>query len=124
MQPASTYESLRSNSADDLQRLVRLPEDDRKQTRYTGAMAGDTADAGKGEMLGWGLWNPLLTEWFNPGTKKPYYPTKEAAKRMLPRANREYSMGTWELREYRLEDLTDSDVVDEPQQMTTSSVAY
>ena len=87
-------------------------------------MVGDSRATGTGELLGWGLWNPLLTEWFNPGTKKPYYPTREAAERMVPRANREYSMGKWELREYRLEDLTDSDVMDEPQDATVTTSAY
>jgi hypothetical protein len=57
-----------------------------------------------GQVLGWGLWNERLTEWFNPGTRKPYYPSREAAERMIPLARRQYSMGTWELREYRLED--------------------
>lgn len=58
-----------------------------------------------GQVLGWGLWNAQLTEWFNPGTRRPFYPTREAAERMVPMARRQYSMGTWELREYRLEDL-------------------
>ena len=69
--------------------------------RYTAPLADG------GQVLGWGLWNERLTEWFNPGTRKPYYPTREAALRVLPLANRQYSMGKWELREYRLEDLAD-----------------
>ena len=55
-------------------------------------------------VLGWGLWNGRLNEWFNPGTRKPFYPTKEDAERMVPLARRQYSMGKWELREYRLEE--------------------
>ena len=57
-----------------------------------------------GQVVGWGLWNQRLTEWFNPGGKKPYFPTKEAAERMLPMAKRQYSVGKWDLREYALED--------------------
>ena len=54
--------------------------------------------------VGWGLWNERLTEWFNPGGKKPYFPTKEAAERMIPMAKRQYSIGKWDLREYFLEE--------------------
>lgn len=50
----------------------------------------------------WGLFNAGLGEWFNPGTSKPYFKDKEAAHRMLPRAQRQYPMGKWELREYPL----------------------
>jgi hypothetical protein len=57
-----------------------------------------------GQVVGWGLWNERLTEWFNPGGRKPYFPTKEAAERMLPMAQRQYAMGKWELLEYALED--------------------
>jgi hypothetical protein len=52
----------------------------------------------------WGLWNAAITEWFNPGTSKPYFPTREAARRMLPLAQRQYPMGKWEVREYPLEE--------------------
>jgi hypothetical protein len=62
-----------------------------------------------GQVLGWGLWNERLTEWYNPGTRKPFYPTKEDAERVFPRARRQYPMGKWELREYRLEDLEQDD---------------
>jgi hypothetical protein len=54
--------------------------------------------------VAWGLWNATLGEWFNPGTSKPYYPTREAAQRMIPLAMREYPMGKWEVRPYPLED--------------------
>ncbi len=57
-----------------------------------------------GRVLGWGLWNERLTEWFNPGGKRPYVPTRETAHHMLPRAQREYPVGKWELREYREDD--------------------
>jgi hypothetical protein len=57
-----------------------------------------------GRVLGWGLWNPQLTEWFNPGGKRPYVPTKEEAHHMLVAARRQYPVGKWELREYRLEE--------------------
>lgn len=63
--------------------------------------------------VGWGLWNERLTEWFNPGGKKPYFPTKQAAERMIPMANRQYSMGKWELREYFLEDDEDAERLDD-----------
>ena len=68
---------------------------------YTGDMPG--------RVLGWGLWNPQLTEWFNQGGKRPYLPTKEAAHHMLPRAQREYPVGKWELREYRIEESEDDE---------------
>ncbi len=52
----------------------------------------------------WGLWNEALGEWFNPGTSKPYFPTREAAQRMMPLVLRQYGFGKWELREYPLEE--------------------
>jgi hypothetical protein len=48
----------------------------------------------------WGLWNATLTEWFNPGTSKPYFPTRAAAERMLPLVLRQYPIGKWEILEY------------------------
>jgi hypothetical protein len=63
--------------------------------------------ADEGQALGWGLWNQRLTEWFNPGGRRPYFPTREAAERMIPMARRQYPVGTWELREYKYEDLAD-----------------
>lgn len=57
----------------------------------------------------WGLWNGTLGEWFNPGTRKPYFNSREEALRLLPRAQRQYSIGKWELREYPIGDeFTDS----------------
>jgi hypothetical protein len=53
----------------------------------------------------YGLWNTLIGEWFNPGTREPFFPSREAALRMLPNAIRQYAMGKWEVREYPLEDL-------------------
>ena len=47
----------------------------------------------------WGLWNDAIEEWFNPGTRKPYYPSREAAHHMIPLAMRQYSMGKLEVRE-------------------------
>ena len=55
-------------------------------------------------VLGWGLWNQRLTEWFNPGGKRPYFPSREAAERMLQSAMRQYSVGKWELREFLAEE--------------------
>ena len=55
-------------------------------------------------VLGWGLWNQLLTEWFNPGGKRPYVKTREEAERMLRAAVRQYPMGKWELREFLAEE--------------------
>ncbi|MGH2354926.1 MAG: hypothetical protein ACRDI2_14540 [Chloroflexota bacterium] len=52
----------------------------------------------------YGLWNEAIGEWFNPGTRKPYSPTHEAAHHMLPVALRQYPFGTWEVREYPLEE--------------------
>ena len=51
----------------------------------------------------WGLWNQALGEWFNPGTRKPYFPTQDAARRFLPVVLRQYPMGKWEVWEYPLE---------------------
>jgi hypothetical protein len=51
----------------------------------------------------YGLWNDALGEWFNPGTRKPYFATREDAMRMIPLALRQYSMGKWEVREYPLD---------------------
>jgi hypothetical protein len=56
-----------------------------------------------GRVLGWGLWNERLTEWFNPMGKRPYFRTREEAELKLPLAQRQYSMGKWEVREYRAE---------------------
>jgi hypothetical protein len=50
-----------------------------------------------------GLWNESIGEWFNPGTRKPYFPSREAALRLLPLALRQYSMGRWVVREYPLD---------------------
>ena len=52
----------------------------------------------------WGLWNARLGEWFNPGTRKPYYLTAEEARRTIPKAIRQYPFGTWEVREYPLDE--------------------
>ncbi len=51
----------------------------------------------------WGLWNATITEWFNPGTSKPYFPTRRAAELMLPLVLRQYPIGKWEIREYPLD---------------------
>jgi hypothetical protein len=63
-------------------------------------------------VLGWGLWNPRLTEWFNPGGKRPYFPSREAAERMLQSAMRQYSVGKWELREFLAEEEPGTDPTD------------
>ena len=55
-------------------------------------------------MLGWGLWNERLTEWFNPGGRRPFVKTREEAERMRRAALRQYPIGTWELREYVVEE--------------------
>lgn len=52
----------------------------------------------------WGLWNATITEWFNPGTSKPYFPTRRAAELMLPLVLRQYPIDKWEIREYPLEE--------------------
>ena len=59
-------------------------------------MAGD-----RGPQV-WGLWNTRMSEWFNPGTVRPYFPTREAAMRMVPLAMRQYPFGKWEPRPYPL----------------------
>jgi hypothetical protein len=51
----------------------------------------------------YGLWNEVLEEWFNPGTRRPYFPSRAAAMRLLPLAQRQYSLGKWEVREYPLD---------------------
>ena len=66
-----------------------------------------------GQVAGWGLWNERLTEWFNPGGKRPYARTKEEAVRWIPLARRQYPMGKWEAREYVLED-DDEETRDQP----------
>ena len=60
--------------------------------------------ADEGGPVVWGLWNQDLGEWFNPGTRKPYFPTQEAARRFLPVVLRQYPMGKWEVHEYPLEE--------------------
>jgi hypothetical protein len=65
-------------------------------------------------VLGWGLWNPRLTEWFNPGGKRPYFPSREAAERMLQSAMRQYSVGKWELREFLAEEEPGFETTDRP----------
>ena len=60
-------------------------------------------------VLGWGLWNQRLTEWFNPGGRRPYVASREAAERMRRAAMRQYPMGTWELREYVADEESDED---------------
>jgi len=52
----------------------------------------------------WGLWNDYLDDWFNPGTRQPFWRTKDEAARVVPKAQRQYPMGRWEIREYPLED--------------------
>ena len=63
-------------------------------------MAGE--EEGERPPTVYGLWNAALGEWFNPGSRRPYFPTREGAMRMIPLALREYSMGKWEVREYPL----------------------
>jgi hypothetical protein len=53
--------------------------------------------------IAWGLWNAALNEWFNPGTSKPYFPTRDAAERVLPLAERQYPMGRWQVAEFPLD---------------------
>ena len=60
--------------------------------------------ASEGKPPVWGLWNSALGEWFNPGTRKPYFPDAESAHRRLPLVMRQYPYGTWEVKEYPLED--------------------
>ena len=36
-----------------------------------------------------GLWNESMGEWFNPGTRKPYFPSREAALRVRSAASGE-----------------------------------
>jgi hypothetical protein len=52
----------------------------------------------------WGLWNDHLDDWFNPGTRKPFWLTRDEALRAMPKALRQYPMGRWEVREYPLEE--------------------
>jgi hypothetical protein len=49
----------------------------------------------------WGLWNERLTEWFNPGDRRPFARSREEVERLIPLARRQYPFGTWEIREYR-----------------------
>jgi hypothetical protein len=60
--------------------------------------------ADEGQPQAWGLWNPVLEEWWNPGTRKPYFPSREEAHRMIPIAMRQYPIGTWQVRPYSLEE--------------------
>ena len=66
--------------------------------------------------LGWGLWNERLTEWFNPGGRRPYVKTREEAERMRRAAMRQYPIGEWELREFLAEDdqAADGDLDEAP----------
>lgn len=48
----------------------------------------------------WGLWNGHLRDWFNPGTRKPYFATRAAAERMVPLAQRQYARGVWAVHPY------------------------
>lgn len=61
----------------------------------------------------YGLWNEALGEWFNPGTRHAYFPSRESAMRMIPLALRQYSVGKWEVREYPL-DLSGLDDLSQP----------
>ncbi len=60
------------------------------------------------EPVAWGLWNTLLGEWFNPGTRKPYYLSEETARNTIPKAIRQYPMGKWQVREYPLDQDEDA----------------
>ncbi len=60
--------------------------------------------ADEGQPQVWGLWNPVLGEWWNPGTSKPYFPSREAAHHRIPAATRQYPIGTWQVRPYPLEE--------------------
>lgn len=48
-----------------------------------------------GQAQAWGLWNAALKDWFNPGTSRPWYPTREAAARAIPNARRQWPRGAW-----------------------------
>ncbi|MBI3974722.1 MAG: hypothetical protein HY332_25885 [Chloroflexi bacterium] len=52
----------------------------------------------------WGLWNGTLGEWWNPGTRKPYFATRDEAHRVLPLVMRQYNFGHWEVREFPLDE--------------------
>ena len=52
----------------------------------------------------WGLWNSALEEWWNPGTRQPYFISRDQAHHMLPLVLRQYGYGHWEVREYPLDD--------------------
>lgn len=43
----------------------------------------------------WGLWNERLKDWFNPGTSRPWFPSREAAERAIPNARRQWPRGSW-----------------------------
>jgi hypothetical protein len=53
----------------------------------------------------WGLWNDHLDDWLNPGTRKPFWLTRDEALHAIPKAVRQYPTGHWEVREYPVEEL-------------------
>jgi hypothetical protein len=52
----------------------------------------------------WGLWNATLREWFNPGTTRPYFQSRNDAERVMPLARRQWALGTWVVAPYPLVD--------------------
>ena len=62
----------------------------------------------------WGLWNDALGEWFNPGTAKPYFRTREEAQHRLPLVLRQYPYGKWQIKEYPVQEEEESQPPAEP----------
>ena len=52
----------------------------------------------------WGVWSPVLAEWFNPGGARPYVHTREAAAQHLRRARMSYPTGEWVVAQALLDD--------------------
>jgi len=62
----------------------------------------------------WGLWNDHLQDWFNPGAQKPYFLTRRAAERMIPRAQRQYPRGVWTVQPYPQDVALSGSITDSP----------
>ena len=43
---------------------------------------------------GWGVWSPVLSEWFNPGSDRPYHYARAEAEQFMGRAHMSYPPAT------------------------------
>ena len=70
---------------------------------------------------GWGVWSPVLAEWFNPGSDRPYHYARADAEQFLRRAHMSYPTGDWRLMRVPLDESGEQ--AGPPEEVTQSEPA-